>query len=393
MGRHPDPGRHGAPVSEPFRVLVACPYFEPGFRGGGPIRSVARMVDTVSPQVEVTLVTRDRDVGAAAPYPGISGRWVHRRRTRVFYLDTADPRQWFRLVRHLRDLPFDVLYVNSLWSSCFTILPIVASRFARFRVRQVVIAPRGELSPGALAIKAAKKRLFLRWWAPFLGRTTILWHASSDREATQIRAVFPRAEILVSANQVALPVEPLVPAAPAEMAAFVFIGRIAPMKNVKLILEALAHVGGPAGLDIYGPVEDPAYWAACTALLDGVRPGVTVRYLGELGPEAVRPTFARYDAFVFPTLGENFGHVVAESLASSCPVICSDRTPWSATIKSGGGAVLSELTPACLAAELDRIRRASPAERQAGKVRAGNTYRRWRRDNPEENLLDALAWR
>jgi glycosyltransferase involved in cell wall biosynthesis len=42
----------------------------------------------------------------------------------------------------------------------------------------------------------------------------------------------------------------------------------------------------------------------------------------------VREVFSRYDAFVLPTLGENVGHVIAESLSASCPVICSDETPW-----------------------------------------------------------------
>src|SRR5690606_22656373 len=32
--------------------------------------------------------------------------------------------------------------------------------------------------------------------------------------------------------------------------------------------------------------------------------------------------------FLFPTLGENFGHVILEALTAGCPVLISDRTPW-----------------------------------------------------------------
>lgn len=32
--------------------------------------------------------------------------------------------------------------------------------------------------------------------------------------------------------------------------------------------------------------------------------------------------------FLFPTLGENYGHVIFEALAAGCPVIVSDQTPW-----------------------------------------------------------------
>jgi glycosyltransferase involved in cell wall biosynthesis len=35
----------------------------------------------------------------------------------------------------------------------------------------------------------------------------------------------------------------------------------------------------------------------------------------------------RYDYFVLPTLGENFGHAIVESLSLGLPVIISNKTP------------------------------------------------------------------
>jgi glycosyltransferase involved in cell wall biosynthesis len=354
---------------------------------------MARIVDTVSTEVNVALVTRDRDLGMTIPYPGLSGRWTRRSQAMVFYLDIASARQWLRLLRDLRTTPFDVLYVNSLWSPLFTVLPIVAVYLSQLRVRRVVVAPRGELSPGALSLKARKKRLFLRCWGPLLRRTAVTWHACAEREAAEIRTVFPWADVQVSPVQVALPAAPLAPETPGDIPALVFIGRVAAMKNVKLILEALCRVSGQARFDIYGPLEDPAYWAACTRLIGAAGSNVTVRYRGELEPAKVCGTFAGYDAFVFPTLGENFGHVIAESLAASCPVICSDATPWSAVLRSGGGVALRELTVECLAVELDRILRRSPEERLRAKVAAGQAYRAWRRSDEDANILDRLAQR
>jgi glycosyltransferase involved in cell wall biosynthesis len=29
-----------------------------------------------------------------------------------------------------------------------------------------------------------------------------------------------------------------------------------------------------------------------------------------------------------PTAGENFGHIILQSLSAGCPVIISDQTPW-----------------------------------------------------------------
>jgi glycosyltransferase involved in cell wall biosynthesis len=45
-------------------------------------------------------------------------------------------------------------------------------------------------------------------------------------------------------------------------------------------------------------------------------------------PDDVPGTFAQYDLFAFPSRGENFGHVVLESLSVGTPVLVSDRTPW-----------------------------------------------------------------
>ena len=36
----------------------------------------------------------------------------------------------------------------------------------------------------------------------------------------------------------------------------------------------------------------------------------------------------KYDLFLFPSGGENYGHVIAESLSSGTPVLISKNTPW-----------------------------------------------------------------
>ena len=42
------------PEAQRFCVLATSAGFEPGFRGGGPIRSVAQIVDTVSDRTDLT---------------------------------------------------------------------------------------------------------------------------------------------------------------------------------------------------------------------------------------------------------------------------------------------------------------------------------------------------
>jgi glycosyltransferase involved in cell wall biosynthesis len=371
-----------------FRVLITCGTFEPGFRGGGPVRSVANIADTVSDGIDAVLVTRDRDTGNLEPYPGLSGRWAARNRTRVFYLNVRAVRQWLRLWRDLRDFPLDLLYVNSFWSPLFTVLPIVAMRLRLFRCQRLLIAPRGEFSPGALSLKATKKRIWLRLVGRFLSGTAVQWHASTVREAQEIRSVFPSANIEVSLNQVTLPYEPLAPTVGARTARLTFISRITPMKNLELAIEALHHVATPVELDIYGPVEDRGYWSRCQASADRLPDRIQVRYHGELATDQVRSTFSRYDAFVFPTRGENFGHIIAESLSASCPVICSDETPWTDILAHGGGRVVWGGRAEELGAEIERIAAMTPTERLRAREMAGSVYRSWRAGIANQNILD-----
>lgn len=375
--------------SRPFRVLATCGVFEPGFRGGGPARSVARIVDTVTEHIDLVLVTSDRDLGSSVPYPGLSGRWIPRNHARVFYLNAQMPRQWLRLWRQLRTAPFDLLYVNSLWAPVYTIVPIIAVRLGLIRAGRVAVAPRGELSPGALSLKARKKVLFFKLWGPFLKSMNVVWHATAEREASDIRSMCPWARVEVNPNQVSLPEQPIPPAAINEgPVRLVFVGRISRMKNLDLALGSLLNLSRSVEFDIYGPLEDAQYWSRCQALVSKLPAFVRVRYQGELEPAKVRQTFSRYDAFVFPTLGENFGHVIAESLSASCPVICSQETPWTDVLEAGGGVVVRELTSANLLEELDRIAAMAPAERLRMRYLAGEAYRSWRLRIHGPNILE-----
>ena len=391
MGRPEVAPEEASAEHRPFRVLVTSNVFEPGFRGGGPIRSLVGIVDSISEQTDLYLVTKDRDLGSTEPYPGLSGRWVRRGRSEVFYLNTLRPAHWLRLLGRLRRIRFDVLYVNSLWSPVFTVIPVLAARLGVIPVSRVLLAPRGELAPGALSMKRRKKSLFLGPWISFLDGMAPVWHASSDREAAQIRSLNPRANVELVPDQVALPLEPLAPASRGgDTTRLVYIGRIAPVKNLHSVLTALEGLSRRVELDIYGPVEDAAYWDKCQAIISRIPSPVTVAYKGELAPPAVRCTFARYDAFVFPTLGENFGHVVAESLSASCPVICPDTTPWTKVLEAGGGVVLRDASVAGIARELERYASLSARDRLAARNRAGHAYRSWREGEFGPNILEQL---
>ena len=80
--------------------------------------------------------------------------------------------------------------------------------------------------------------------------------------------------------------------------------------------------------DVYGPIEDQSHWDICKGIIDKTPSNIQINYCGAVEPDNIAATFDCYDLFLFPTLGENYGHVIAESLTVGTPVLISDRTPW-----------------------------------------------------------------
>ena len=72
----------------------------------------------------------------------------------------------------------------------------------------------------------------------------------------------------------------------------------------------------PITFDIYGPKEDKRYWDLCKEIIDSLPKSIEVNYMGPIENENVNDMFQNYDLFFLPTKGENFGHVILESMSA-----------------------------------------------------------------------------
>jgi glycosyltransferase involved in cell wall biosynthesis len=227
----------------------------------------------------------------------------------------------------LRERAHDVLYLNSVFST-FTRRILTLRRLGQLDARPVVVAPRGELSPGPLAMKRGKKRAYLaaaRAAGLFRGVT---WQATSEMERGEIVDAFPGARVEVVPNPTAPGADVSPPEKAPGSARFVFLSRISEKKNLFDAVRAMEGASGDVVLDVYGNIEDAEYWERCRRAADDLPAGVRVEYGGKLPFEAVDETLARYHFFILPTRGENFGHAVVEAMRAGLPVLISDRTPW-----------------------------------------------------------------
>ena len=316
------------------KILVFCDYFIPGYKAGGPVTTLRNVVTRLSDRFEFKIVTRDHDLGETTPYENVElGRWTRVDGVEILYL--ADKQVTMARLRGLlADCDPDFVYINSVWSRRFAIMPLIVLKAAKLlgnsRTPKIVLAPRGSFSQGALGLKARRKK-----WLGLLARMAgfwngIRWQASSAFEKSDIRDFIGAQSEVWIAPDLPGPL-PDIEARPDKIggkARIVFLSRISPMKNLEGALEILARISGDIRFDVYGPKEDQDYWDKCSALAGRLPGHVDFQYCGVAVPDDVPGIFARADAFLLPTLGENFGHVILEALSAGCPVVLSDRTPW-----------------------------------------------------------------
>lgn len=325
------------------KVLVLAQYYLPSRNAGGGLRTIVNMIDRLSDRFDFRVVTTDRDLGDLRPYPDVrTGDWSRVGGAEVFY-GSNSRLGLIGLARLLRTVQPDAVYLNSFFSPLATRYLLLRRIGLAGRAR-AILAPEGELAPDALRHKRFKKQA---WWAVAnsLGLYAgLLWKAAAPHEAATIRRLVYRArEVRIAPNMPPLPeaiVRPAGAGKDAKVAGevkLIFLARVVPIKNLAWALQAVSSVDGRLILDVYGPLEDKTYWASCSELISELPSNISVTYRGVLAADAVAETFARYHFMVLPTVGENFGHVIIESLAAGCPVIISDRTPWRGLIPKGIG--------------------------------------------------------
>ena len=314
------------------RILVFSGTYIPGYKGGGPIRSLENIFNQLSEDVDFYLVTSNRDVGDKKPYKGINtNTWTAVGKVSVFYINESYlKKSVFNEI--LEKVKPDTIYLNSLFSfySIYILWILSISRFNRIRL---LLAPRGELSPGALKEKKIKKFFFILLTKHLKIYKNLQWHASSELEFFDIKKQYDKyRRIYIASNLVnttKMKSYDIVNLSKnkAEIR-IIFLSRITKKKNLDFAIKSLSNLNGDVIFDIYGPHEDQDYIKKCKKLVLNLPSNIIVSFKGDIMHDKISQLFVKYDVFYFPTKSENFGQVIWESLSCGCPVLISDQTPW-----------------------------------------------------------------
>lgn len=324
------------------KILILMGRYLPGYKDGGPIRTISHLVEMLGDEYAFFIACLDRDHGDVTPYPGVRpGSWQAVGKAKVWYVAPGGftEGQILKLAEGM-----DLIYLCSFYDD-------YGRRTLNLKHRgelqiPVVLASMGVFSEGALKQHALKKRLYIAACKRTGLFNDICWSVSSEREAQELQKIIGRDAVYVVAED---PPGTRVPGRPGVQDVhshevpgkrtitstesqktpplrIVFLSRISPKKNLLGAIEALREVRHAFEFTIYGPCEDKHYWRKCQARLK--RCPFSWVYAGEVAPDKVQDVLAAQDVFLFPSLGENYGHVIFEALSAGCIPIISDRTPW-----------------------------------------------------------------
>ena len=297
-------------------ILVFTNYYLPGNSGGGPIKSVANIVDHLGDDFDFKIITANHDLKSVAKYSEINhGLWNEIGKAKVYYLPTG-LKSFLTIFRLIRDTPHDLRYLNSFFSPKFTIYPLFLSLLRLTDKVPYLVAPRGEFSEGALHIKRIKKSLYMRL-SKWLGLyKNVFWHASTELEQKDILAAYSQdsssvfnSPILLASDLVSIAITQSFPChlerdrSLEQPLSICFFSRISPKKNLTFALKVLAQVTIPVRFTIYGPKEDVSYWHECQAIINEMPDNIEVVYGGSIDAVDVNRTLARHNLMFVPTLG------------------------------------------------------------------------------------------
>lgn len=316
------------------KILICIDWYLPGYRAGGPIRSIANMVEALQNDYEIFVLTSAYDLNEEEPYSDVYlNEWVARDKYFVKYLDRKHMGRGV-IKTNIEMLAPDYIYLNSLFSKVFTMYPISAAKKVKGKKVKTILAPRGMLGDGALAIKKRKKSIFLkatRWTRIF---RNVVWHATSEEEKKAIEQYFPKAkctEVLPNLpkksreniNRVIDKKQHF------EVLKICYVSRISEIKNLEFAIQTLQELDTDRTIEynIYGKFETEEYENKIHKLLKK-QSNIQFNLMGPVQPADVPQIFRSHHLHFLPTKHENYGHSIVESWMYGCPVLISDSTPW-----------------------------------------------------------------
>jgi glycosyltransferase involved in cell wall biosynthesis len=299
-------------------MIIIAPQFPPAFKGGGPTKSlhgVCRMFNEEG--FEYTVVTKNKDLdGSLLPEKDFEKKAIYFSKIKI---------------GPLKNLYKDsqLIWINTLYSPTFTIIPILALFFVRKKT--VLLSPRGQLLKGAISLKKIIYLYILKFIVLILWHKIVI-HFTNEDEKKESLPIFSNFKTIVFNN----------PVLSKNKNNFVisFFGRVSPIKNLEFILNLIPELPNETLFEIHGEIEDVAYKERLDVLIEELNISEQIKFYGNYTKVNFSKKAQNVDLFVIPSFSENFCHVFFEAIEQNKIVIASSGLPWKEANNTVKGTIL-----------------------------------------------------
>src|SRR5687768_13026242 len=172
------------------KILLFTDWYEPGFKAGGPIQSCKNIVNSLSDEYDFWIFTSDRDLGDKEPYKNINRNiWLKLPNGAHIWYASPEFLKSSGIRKIIIEVHPEIVYLNSMFSSGFSLLPLWILRSIHFEGR-IILAPRGMLNTSAVSRKKWKKKIFLSLFSLSKISRKIVFHATDKQEQIDIQKYF-----------------------------------------------------------------------------------------------------------------------------------------------------------------------------------------------------------
>jgi glycosyltransferase involved in cell wall biosynthesis len=314
------------------KIIVFSRFFLPGFKAGGPIKSLKSLIDRNEfKKNKIFIITSDRDQKSKA-YKNIKlNQILIKKKFEIIYLSKYI-QNIFSFYKLIKQFNPSIIILNSFFDFNFSIKINLLNNL--FFKKKVIIFSRGELLKDAINIKKIKKNVFIFLAQKFNFYNKVKFFTSSMHEKKNIKFLF-------KINKVKFFPIPLNKIKSINLHKLnynrknfkiLFVSRILKNKNLLFCLKILKNIKFNYVFNVAGPIEDSKYWNKC--LVYAKENKINLKYLGSLTNEKIPQLMKNSNCFLFPSEFESFGHVIYEALCNGLPVVISTNTPWTNHNKS-----------------------------------------------------------
>ncbi len=293
----------------------------------------------------------------------------------------------------------DVYHLHGAWLRALQ----YGANEAMCRKRPYLLELMGTFEPWSLRQKWPQKRI-ARWWFQDRSiRHATCLHVNSHQEAEHVRKLGFRNPIAVipvgvDIDEVATQLAQLPNHAPwldlDGHPYILFLSRLHPKKRLDLLIRSWSKLTRdyPGWRLVIAGTGNQTYVDECHEVADHLEISDKCFWTGHVDDLQKSWLFAHAQCYVLPTSSENFGNVVAESLAHKTPVITTHHTPWTELPKQKCGWLVAD-SETDLRLALTEAMSMSPATRQAMGNNGEDLVRRhYSLEAVCDNILRVYEW-